>query len=158
MKIRKAKIKDIPKITKLWKNLMDLHTEKFGYDHEMFRLRKNNVALYRKFIKKCIRAKNTLVLVVEADNKIVGYINTTIKSLPQIYVHNKEAYVLGLFISQEYRKKGLGKKLLEETEKWAKRKGVFAISLRVVTENKPAFQAYKKLGFFEHHYAISKVI
>ena len=157
--IRRASQSDIPRIVQLWKELISLHEKKFGYNNELFRHKKNSVSLYRKFLGKRILARNSRVFVASINGKIIGHVIVNGKSLrPPIYVHRQEAYIDEIFVEEFYRRKGIGTRLLEEAEAWAKKRGIFSIGLFVSTKNKGAFSAYRKSGFFEHHLKMSKII
>ncbi|MFH0737584.1 MAG: GNAT family N-acetyltransferase, partial [Candidatus Micrarchaeota archaeon] len=64
-----------------------------------------------------------------------------------IYAHDRYAHIGEIVVDAKYRRKGIGKALLEETEAWAKKKEMTSIALRVHTKNKGAYSAYKKAGF-----------
>ncbi len=48
--------------------------------------------------------------------------------------------------------------LLKEAEVWARKKGLYSISLFVHVGNKSAYAAYRKSGFGEHHLKMAKVL
>jgi GNAT superfamily N-acetyltransferase len=97
--------------------------------------------------------------VAENQGRIIGHMVVRVNILrPPLFVHGKEAFIEEIFIVESYRRKGIGSLLLQETEEWAKKKGIFSIGLFVSTKNKTAFSAYKKSGFFEHHMKMSKIV
>ena len=157
--IRRASRSDIPRIVELWEALGWLHRKKYGYDNELFRQKKNSVSLYKIFLSKRVRARNVAVFVAEVDGRIIGHVIVSGNTLrPPLFVHGKEAFIDEIFVEESYRRKGIGTKLLEEAEAWAKKRGIFSIGLFVSTKNKGAFSAYRKSGFFEHHMKMSKII
>ena len=158
MKIRKATKKDIPYIIEFWKELIACHRKNFWRSSELFRYKKNSVSLVKKYLTKLLRARNGRLFVADMDGKIVGYAEVSIKKLPPIHVHDREAYVGVIFVDGLYRRKGIGTMLLKEAEKWAKGKGVFSLALTVFYKNKSAYVAYRKFGFREHNLKMSKVV
>jgi GNAT superfamily N-acetyltransferase len=158
--IRKASIKDVPRIIELWKSLNLLHRKKFGYDTPLFRHKKESLclSLYKKFVTKRIQARNATVFVAELNEKTIGHIIVFIDKLPPIYVHDKQGYIGEIFVDEKYRRKGVGRELLIAGEKWAKKKGLFSLGLTVFVTNETALSAYRKFGFFEHHLKMSKII
>lgn len=158
MEIRKATGKDVPRIIEFWKSLIACHRKNFWRGQELFRYKKNSVSLVRKYLTKLLRARNGRLFVADMDGKIAGYAEVTIKKLPAIFVHDREAHIGIVFVEERYRRKGIGTRLLKEAERWAKDKGVFSLALTVFDKNKPALLAYKKFGFREHHMKMSKVI
>ena len=155
--IRKATAKDIPRIKELWDSLMSYH-ERFGYGRGIFEYKKNADALHTKFIRKQLRRRNAAIFVAELDGKVAGYVNVEVGTIPPIYVHDKEAYLCGIVVDNEYRRKGIGKALMKEAEGWAKKKGLYSIALTVHTGNKGAYTTYKKSGFKELNLKMVKII
>lgn len=92
---------------------------------------------------KNIKNKKEVVLVAQDKNKIVGISHVELKRERQSHVGE-----FGISIRKEYRGIGLGKKLMTEILKLAKRelKPKF-IRLSVYPQNKIAQNLYKKFGF-----------
>lgn len=78
-------------------------------------------------------------LVVEIDNKIVGYIMTTI-----IY---DECEILKIIVEQKYRRQGVGELLLKNIIDYCKGNSVSKIFLEVRSQNVVAKNLYQKIGF-----------
>ncbi len=57
------------------------------------------------------------------------------------------AHIFLIFVLPEYRKQGIGTKLISVAENWAKARGDRQIGLQVFTKNKPALNLYHHLGF-----------
>ncbi len=56
-------------------------------------------------------------------------------------------YIFLIYVKSEHRKKGLGKKLINMAENWAKERGDRQIGLQVFINNKSAINLYEKLGY-----------
>ncbi len=92
-----------------------------------------------------IKKGNKIFLVALKNGKLIGDA-FALRGIQRN--HDKVAF--GISVSRKHRGKGLGKKLLQETIKLAKKKfKPKIIYLNVVAGNKPAHQLYKKLGFRE---------
>lgn len=52
-----------------------------------------------------------------------------------------------IFVHQEFRRKGLGRRLAREALKWACAQGLACVWLTVETYNQPAVRLYQSLGF-----------
>ncbi|MCI0504117.1 GNAT family N-acetyltransferase [Candidatus Micrarchaeota archaeon] len=61
-------------------------------------------------------------------------------------------------VDERHRDRGIGTMLLKEAEVWARKKGLYSISLFVHVGNKSAYAAYRKSGFGEHHLKMAKVL
>jgi ribosomal protein S18 acetylase RimI-like enzyme len=57
------------------------------------------------------------------------------------------AHIFLLYVMPEYRQQGIGKKLMEQAEAWAQKRGDEQIGLQVFQKNIPALSLYEKLGY-----------
>lgn len=62
----------------------------------------------------------------------------------------RDAFVDELYLKEEYRGRGWGRKTMEFLETAARAAGVRALHLEVVRRNAAALDLYRKLGFKEH--------
>lgn len=78
-------------------------------------------------------------LTAVSGEKVIGYIG----------VHEicDEAYIANVAVSPDYRRLGLGERLLERAEKGATERNCTFISLEVRTSNVPAIALYRKRGY-----------
>ena len=58
-------------------------------------------------------------------------------------------YLEGIFIKEEYRRRGYAKELLSECEKWAKEKGCTEFASDCETDNDSSFNFHIAMGFNE---------
>ena len=58
-----------------------------------------------------------------------------------------EASLLSQYVAEAYRNQGLGRRLMERAQEWARQQGFPRISLSVGERNKVAQGVYKSLGF-----------
>lgn len=59
------------------------------------------------------------------------------------------AWIEDMVVSQEYRRSGVGRQLLEQALDWAKSQGATRAQLLVDTSNDPALAYYRRLGWEE---------
>lgn len=101
----------------------------------------------KKWINSFLKNKNSLLLVAEYDNEIIGNIDLTGKRR-QAMAHTA---VIGMGMLNEWRNMGLGTALLKSTIDWAKENQILElIWLQVYTENKLGLSLYQKMGFEEN--------
>jgi ribosomal protein S18 acetylase RimI-like enzyme len=82
----------------------------------------------KKSIKIFLEKNQNLCFVAEMDKKIIGTIMAG---------HDgRRGHIYHLMVKKEYRKKGIGKKLLEKTEKGLKKEGIRKIFLVAFKNNK----------------------
>ena len=58
-----------------------------------------------------------------------------------------EAHITNVAVRPEYRRRGIGRKMMELILLEAKKRGIVSISLEVRVSNKPARELYKGFGF-----------
>lgn len=78
-------------------------------------------------------------LVMEDEGRIIGYAG--------VWIVLDEAHVTNIAISQSYRRRGLGERLLVELIRSAKQYGALSMTLEVRVTNSAAQKLYEKLGF-----------
>ena len=146
IKIREATLKDTEQITKLWKGLMDYHKKLLKLKN---RLKKNSEAIFKKFVIKNIKSKNSILIVAEEDKQLIGYLMGFIKDEPPIYNEDKIGYISDGFVIKEKRRKGVMKKLVNKAKPFFKKKKMKRVYLRADTSNTVGVRSWEKIGFKE---------
>lgn len=67
-------------------------------------------------------------------------------------------YLLGVFIIESQRGKGLGRELMRSAEHWCKMKGLITLTLNVGSENKAASNLYSSSGFIPQTVVMKKML
>ncbi len=57
------------------------------------------------------------------------------------------AYVIELYVSRAYRRRGVGRLLMDVAEEWARGRGLQRIALNVAAHNEAARRLYETLGY-----------
>ncbi len=84
--------------------------------------------------------RREVVFVAEIDDIIVGYIHAEIYNL--LY-YESMINILGIAVSSDYRRQGVGKSLLKQTENWATELGINIIRLNSGSTRKLIYQQIK---------------
>ena len=101
--------------------------------------------LYTKWIENSISKKFAdQVFTVEKSNKIAGFI--TLKK-----VDKKSAYIGLIAVNREFRKSGVGKKLILAAENWVSQQNLHYLYVSTQKQNINACQFYYKMGFILEH-------
>ena len=88
-------------------------------------------------------SENSTILVAEKNQDLVGYLFAIGGSARR----NRHSVYIVIGILQGYRGKGIGTKLFNELESWAKQRNVHRLELTVVKKNEAGLSLYKKAGF-----------
>ena len=122
----------------------------------------NPVGFPKIFIKSMINSLNSDYIVIEDDDKIVGYALIEERVSPykdyEAFVEDRFAFIYEFFILPEYRNKGYGRKILDEAMQWAKNRGLTDIELNVLSNNYSARAFYERMGFDEFQLKLRKKI
>jgi GNAT superfamily N-acetyltransferase len=86
------------------------------------------------------------LLVAEAAGRVEGWIQV---SLPRIFETALQAEIAGLVVDETARGGGIGRKLLEAAEQWARAHGCRAIRVRSNVARERAHAFYEREGFRE---------
>jgi len=147
MKIRKAKIKDIPNIVKLNYTVMSHH---LNFDKKHYKSEKSIKTFQANCFKKSIYSKDKIIYVAEDKNKIVGCISGFNEQNPSIFITEKFGWVEMLIAAQKYRNKGVGRDLVNELMRWFTDKNIKYIKLSVNIKNISGISFWEKFGFKGH--------
>jgi len=101
----------------------------------------------REWINSFLIHNNSLLLVAEYENLVIGNIDLT-GNRRKVMEHTA---VIGMGMLKEWRNSGLGTALLDTAIEWARQNPVLElIWLQVYTANKAALHLYRKVGFEEN--------
>lgn len=128
MKIRKATMKDAKIILKLLKS----ESVMTGNDELYYDL---------KHAKEYIRGKSFVTFVYEEDKNIVGLVSINLFNI------GKYAEIYNVIVDKNYRKKGMGLKLMQFAEKYLKNKGYEIAYFYVEGSNKPMQNFARKIKY-----------
>ncbi len=95
-------------------------------------------------IKDCIDSNNPLSIIIKFDKKIIGYLVGDFRELAdKRYVF----YVSYMYVSEQYRSKGIGTKLVQTLIQTCLNYKVNLILLTCDTNDKKIIKFYEKFGF-----------
>ncbi len=79
---------------------------------------------------------------VAADPSVEAFLSAEVHREPEPYL-----YLDDLSVTEQYRGRGIGTRLIREAEAYAKERGIGRIVFHVEKSNGSAFRLYKKLGY-----------
>lgn len=127
--IRECQYQDIEDIYLLNKNEM-------GYDYPLEKTRKK--------IECLLKSKHDKIYVAEIEHKVVGYIHAN--DYDVIYMDHLKN-IMGIAVSQEYRRFGIGRRLLLSVEDWARDNDAKGVRLVSGETRLDAHEFYKHCGY-----------
>jgi len=145
MKIRKATIKDLDELERIYvegcvsevklqfpkKSVKSILKEMKKYERD----RKGG-------FKEGIKSKDEYWVIIVDNNKIAGFGQAVIDKNDK-----SKAGIEKVYVDKEFRRKGVGMKLMKEIIRWLKEKTVKSVSSGIFIKNKPSINIHEKLGF-----------
>ncbi|MCY7345357.1 MAG: GNAT family N-acetyltransferase [Pyrinomonadaceae bacterium] len=91
-----------------------------------------------------------LVLAAEIDSgKLAGFLEASIRSFVEDCYSENVGYLEGWFVEPEYRKNGIGRRLVNAAESWAVSKGCTEMASDSEVGNELSLEAHQNLGYEE---------
>ena len=132
--IKKATVEDIEIVAGLAIQMWNTHTLE---------------ELKQEFLDAMNKESNTVFLAL-SDEGAVGFAQC---GLRHDYVEGTASspvgYLEGIFVAEEYRKRGLAKDMLEACQSWAKKQGCTEFASDCELENEESLEFHLKMGFEE---------
>jgi N-acetylglutamate synthase-like GNAT family acetyltransferase len=129
MNIRDAKIEDIPIIARLSGDL--------GYSNDQ-------EIVHQRFLK-IASDSNHAIFVAETDSgEVVGWLHV----MPRILLLSRPlAEIGGVIVLKNYRRKGVGQRLMKHGESWAKKRNYEGLVVRSDTKRPESHYFYPQIGY-----------
>ena len=140
--IRKAMLEDLPMLLEFEQLL--IKTER-PMDPT---IKEGKISYYD--IGAFIQQKDTEVLIVETNSKIVASGYAQIKVDRHYLKHDLQGYLGFMYVDEAHRGQGLNKLLIDALIQWCQDRKVDEIRLDVYQDNPSAIRAYEKAGFKKH--------
>lgn len=113
-----------------------LNTHEMGYSYTEEQTKAQLAAV--------LKDSSNAIFVAVYDDKVIGYIHGAKYNL--LYA-DPMVNLLGIAVSEQFKKQGVGRTLLKTLEAWALERGAVAIRLNSGAERSEAHKFYEKCGF-----------
>jgi len=143
--IRLARPEDYDGIQPLAEQMDALHRE-----HLPERFRKHDgPPRSREYVMSLIEDDETMLAVAESDGTLVGIINCGLSRTPDIPIKVRRLFVKvrGVVVDRAYRRRGIGRVLMERAADWAREHGASEVQLNLYAYNEDGAAFYRALGF-----------
>ncbi len=129
-------------------DVRDILENDLGYNCEIEKLNSR--------IREMLARGNYRIFVACDGDKVVGFIGCV--SYLAFELENEGMKIIALAVSKEYRRKGIGTKLLKTAEQWAKENNIEVILLNSGLPREDAHTFYESQGYFKKSYGFIKRI
>lgn len=118
------------------KAIHELNVKEMGYDYPKDKTEEK--------LKSLLKSDKDKIFVALIDNIVVGYVHANDYDL--IYApHMKN--IMGIAVSSDFKKKGIGRALLSAVEDWAKKSGAGGVRLVSGATRIGAHEFYRHCGY-----------
>lgn len=139
--IKKATIENLNEIQELNNQLFELEYNNFDSSLKVgWPFEKEGIEYFSDMLN------NQVVFIAFVDNSVVGYLAGSI-NVESSYVTKSLAELDNMFILENYRKYGIGTKLVNEFKKYCLNIGIQEIKVTASARNNNAINFYRKNGF-----------
>ena len=145
VEIKEAAEEDVKILLEFSRKLNEFERKLYP-NYRRFELDKEKI---EKFFRKRIKREDSVFLIAWANGKPVGMAYAWIVKSFLFFKEEKYGYIGEVWVEEGFRRKGIGRKLVEKIIEWFKSKGIKWIRTDVLSKNKRAFKFYEKLGFKE---------
>lgn len=134
MVIQRAEPKHLDDVTRLGLKLWP--------DHDWSELREE--------FEDLLQSDHDAIYIALAENQVVGFLHMSLRT---DYVEGSTTspvgYVEGIFVEEEYRNRGIAKRLVQAGEQWVKTMGCKEVASDTELHNQASQAFHKKIGFTE---------
>ena len=142
--IRLAEAADAERIGELWAEMVNYHAV---LDSQTFRPARAGAELYASSIGARLADTDARVLVVELDGEVVGYVNGVIANITtEMFMPLRCGLLADIYLRAPYRRRGLGRQLVERLMLWFRSQGVWSFEWHVSARNHEALAFWKAIG------------
>ncbi|KPK64497.1 hypothetical protein AMJ83_01955 [candidate division WOR_3 bacterium SM23_42] len=145
--VRQADKRDLDALCRLYLEFHEFHVRGIparlrrpvGYDNDELCTR----------IEKVIGSSDSVILVIEADSRVVGFAEVYMKQdeANQYRISYRYGHLQSMMVSEGHRKRKLGRQLLEAAEQWAKERNADEMRLDIWEFKEGPLRFYKKSGY-----------
>jgi len=96
------------------------------------------------------------IFVSEENGAVVGFVGVLARVVPEPDEAQAYAYVSDLVVLPAYRRRGIGRALLERAEAYARGEGARVLRVGVLAKNEAAARLYRSLGFGDYTIQLNK--
>jgi GNAT superfamily N-acetyltransferase len=142
--LRQATVEDLDRIQPLWHALY--HHQ---FEHGMLLpLPEGAYDAWLKSIQPFLGRFANVVL-AEINGEIVGFVAGRIRTLPPYFGSATIGAISEVFVSDQHRSGGIGRRLLAFALQWFKDQQITRVELQVVAGNPDGIRFYRQLGWHE---------
>ncbi len=153
-RLRPARKADEPMI---WKATLETLWTDVPEDEKPALDRRDFEGRFMEYAREFVEGRRGERFVAEDDaGRAAGYL--IVGEFTPFFARRPVGFVYDIWVAPEHRRRGAGRFLIEEAEKWARAKGYAKLKLEVGGENAPAQALYRAAGFRAERFYMGKTL
>jgi aminoglycoside 6'-N-acetyltransferase I len=89
------------------------------------------------------------VLVAAAEGELVGFVEASLRDWAEGCESRPVGYIEGWYVEPSYRRRGIGRRLVEAAEAWARSRGCTEMGSDALLTNTVSHRAHAAIGYHE---------
>ena len=152
--IRKAQKFDIPQLAEIYKQLHTIHC---NLRSDYYKMPEDD--FFVTDLEDVLKNEEMTVIVSECNSEITGYAVIFYIDMDEIVnLPLKKCFIEQFAVNEKFRRKGIGKKLMNYVKKLAAENNCQSVELGVWCENYNAVEFYSEMGFVPRTYKMEMKI
>ncbi len=144
VEIVRAEEKHVKEMGELWWEFMLFHQNLDTW----FTPRQGSIPGFEENqVRRLMKSEDGLVIVALDINKVVGYSLSEIRGPSAAFERDKWVYIHDAAVTEKYRRKGVGEKMLNDIVHWSQLKNIDRIELSTAAQNLVGNSFWQKQGF-----------
>jgi GNAT superfamily N-acetyltransferase len=137
--------RDLDRVVGLWSALMGHHQ---AFDPH-WRAAPGAEDEWRRLLVRLLSDADAAVLVWDEGGDLLGFCAAQIEAAPPIVAERARAEITDLFVCEDFRRRGIGRRLVETVTDWLRERGVPRVEVRVAVRNAEGQAFWRALGYGE---------
>lgn len=142
--VRRATAEDTVQIGELWEALVLFHHK---LDPALPKAAKEGGKLYARSLAERVEDSHTGIFVAETNGKLVGFVLGVVADMiPEMFEQKTGGFLADIFVDEQYRKQGVGRRLVEALTGWFRNRGVQQMEWYVAAQNETGRAFWQSIG------------
>jgi len=141
--VRAARMRDLDRVAAMW-SAITRHHQRLD---PLFRMRSDAEAELRELLAALLRDPEAEILVYDEGGDLPGMCIVRIDRAPPILEETARAEITDLGVRDDMRRRGIGRRLVEEALAWVEASGVGRVEVQVARGNEEGQGFWRSQGF-----------
>ncbi len=153
--VRRMAPGDMDAVVRLWNGEVEYHE---SIDPRL-QVREDAEEGFRRFLSRIAASRaDVIVLVADSGGEIVGFLIGMVRERTPVFVRSRHGYITDIYVDPGFRRRGVGRKLVEAAEEWFISQGLDHVRLQVSAANESGLAFWRSVGFGDYFLELWKEV